>query len=146
MGEKELEALRKKIDEVKKWRDDKLAEQEKTPLSEMPKLTVSMINSKIQDLDSEVQYLIQKAKMVKAEQERAKRKAEADAKKAKESNETDEIKEESETPTTEKPTAEEVIEDPSEKKPDSETVTDTGEEKPSDEGKEESGDSEHTEL
>merc|ERR1712233_167027 len=109
--EKELEALRKKIDEVKKWRDDKLAEQEKTPLSEMPKLTVSMINSKIQDLDSEVQYLIQKAKMVKAEQERAKRKAEADAKKAeeekkkeekkkkkkaKESNETDEIKEESE--------------------------------------------------
>merc|ERR1719244_850410 len=77
--EKELEALRKKIEEVKKWRDDKLAEQEKTPLSEMPKLTVSMINSKIQDLDSEVQYLIQKAKMVKAEQERAKRKAEADA-------------------------------------------------------------------
>merc|ERR1719244_1501376 len=160
--EKELEALRKKIEEVKKWRDDKLAEQEKTPLSEMPKLTVSMINSKIQDLDSEVQYLIQKAKMVKAEQERAKRKAEADAKKAeeeakkkekkekkkkaKESNETNDEKEESETPTTEQPTVEEAVDDPSEKKPESETVADTGEEKPSEEGKEESGDSEHTEL
>ena len=32
---------------VEKWRDEKLAEQEATPLSEMPKLTVSMINSKV---------------------------------------------------------------------------------------------------
>merc|ERR1711864_37416 len=78
----ELEALKKKIAEVEKWRDEKMAEQEKTPLSEMPKLTVTMINSKIQDLESEVQFLIQKAKQVKAEQERAKRKAEAEAKKA----------------------------------------------------------------
>jgi len=82
--EKELEALKKKIAEVEKWRDDKLEEQEKTPLSEMPKLTVSMIKSKIQDLDSEVQFLVQKARMLKAEKERAKRKAEADAKKAEE--------------------------------------------------------------
>merc|ERR1712002_1272872 len=80
----ELEALKKKIAEVEKWRDDKLEEQEKTPLSEMPKLTVSMIKSKIQDLDSEVQFLVQKARMLKAEKERAKRKAEADAKKAEE--------------------------------------------------------------
>lgn len=82
--EKELEALKKKIQEVEKWRDDKLVEQKKTPLSEMPKLTVSMIKSKIQDLDSEVQFLVQKARMLKAEKERAKRKAEADAKKAEE--------------------------------------------------------------
>merc|ERR1711963_1248837 len=46
------------------------------PLSEMPKLTVSMIKSKIQDLDSEVQLLIGKARMIRAERERAKRKAE----------------------------------------------------------------------
>merc|ERR1712055_1133748 len=80
--EKELEQLEKKIAEVEKWRDEKLAEQEATPLSEMPKLTVSMINSKIGDLESEVQYLIQKAKMKKAELDRAKRKAEEEAAKA----------------------------------------------------------------
>jgi len=50
----------------------------------MPKLTVSMIKSKMQDLDSEVQFLIQKARMLKAEKERAKRKAEAEEKKAEE--------------------------------------------------------------
>ena len=65
--EKELEQLEKKIAEVKmrkkgfistksnickveKWRDEKLAEQADTPLSEMPKLTVSMINSKVTNL------------------------------------------------------------------------------------------------
>merc|ERR1719430_3116814 len=80
--EKELEQLEKKIAEVEKWRDEKLAEQADTPLSEMPKLTVSMINSKIGDLESEVQYLIRKAKMKKAELERARLKAEADAAKA----------------------------------------------------------------
>jgi len=80
--EKELEQLEKKIAEVEKWRDEKLAEQEATPLSEMPKLTVSMINSKIGDLESEVQFLIRKAKMKKAELERARLKAEADAAKA----------------------------------------------------------------
>merc|ERR1712170_193838 len=72
--EKELDSLKKKIAEVEKWRDEKLDEQAKTPLSEMPKLTVSMIKSKIQDLDSEVQFLIQKARMLKAEKEREKRK------------------------------------------------------------------------
>merc|ERR1712203_1298301 len=80
--EKELEQLEKKIAEVEKWRDEKLAEQADTPLSEMPELTVSMINSKIGDLESEVQYLIRKAKMKKAELERARLKAEADAAKA----------------------------------------------------------------
>merc|ERR1711862_95479 len=84
MGEKELDSLKKKIAEVEKWRDEKLAEQAETPLSEMPKLTVSMIKSKIQDLDSEVQFLIQKARMLKAEKEREKRKLEAEQKKAEE--------------------------------------------------------------
>merc|ERR1712243_512068 len=72
--EKELEMLEKKIADVEKWRDEKLAEQEATPLSEMPKMTVSMINMKVGDLESEIQYLIQKAKMKKAELDRAKRK------------------------------------------------------------------------
>merc|ERR1711862_534171 len=47
----------------------------------MPKLTVSLIKSKIQDLDSEVQLLIGKARMIRAERERAKRKAEEEKKK-----------------------------------------------------------------
>merc|ERR1712098_139411 len=81
---KELESLEKKITEVEKWRDDKLEEQEKQPLSEMPKLTVSLIKSRIQDLDSEVQLLIGKARMIKAERERAKRKAEEEKKKEEE--------------------------------------------------------------
>merc|ERR1711862_500733 len=52
-------------------------------LSEMPKLTVSMIKSKIHDLDSEVLFFIQKARMLKAEKEREKRKLEAEEKKEK---------------------------------------------------------------
>merc|ERR1719392_218432 len=81
---KELESLEKKIADVEKWRDDKLEEQEKMPLSEMPKLTVSLIKSMIQDLDSEVQLLIGKARMIRAERERAKRKAEEEKKKEEE--------------------------------------------------------------
>merc|ERR1719222_1879690 len=128
--EKELEQLEKKIAEVEKWRDEKLAAQADTPLSEMPKLTVSMINSKIGDLESEVQYLIRKAKMKKAELERARLKAEADAakaeadkkkaekkakkKKAKEAKEGEEEKSSSDegegAPPTEAPPAEELLE------------------------------------
>lgn len=140
--EKELEQLEKKIAEVEKWRDEKLAAQADTPLSEMPKLTVSMINSKIGDLESEVQYLIRKAKMKKAELERARLKAEADAakaeadkkkaekkakkKKAKEAKEGEEEKASSDegesAPPTEAPPAGdgESIKDPSEEKPESE--------------------------
>merc|ERR1712048_894103 len=50
--EKELEALEKKIGDVERWRDEKVAEQEAQPSSQMPKLTVSLIKSKvIQTLD-----------------------------------------------------------------------------------------------
>ena len=44
---KELQSLEKKIADVEKWRDEKLQDQEKQPLSEMPKLTVSLIKSKV---------------------------------------------------------------------------------------------------
>merc|ERR1719318_1715642 len=135
--EKELEQLEKKIAEVEKWRDEKLAEQEATPLSEMPKLTVSMINSKIGDMESEVQYLIRKAKMKKAELERARLKAEAKKaeeekkkaekkakkKKAKEANGTEgaeEKVEEGEAPTEAPPAGEtEPTKEPTEEKPES---------------------------
>merc|ERR1712079_960942 len=89
---KELELLEKKIGEVEKWRDDKLEEQTAMPLSEMPKLTVSMIKSKIQDLDSEVQLLIGNARMIRAERERAKRKAEEEKKKEEEKAKKEEEK------------------------------------------------------
>merc|ERR1719277_1222684 len=147
--EKELDSLKKKIAEVEKWRDEKLAEQAETPLSEMPKLTVSMIKSKIQDLDSEVQFLIQKARMLKAEKEREKRKLEAEEKKAEEerlkkekkakkkkakdanATETDEVTEEV-PPSTE--SKGEGDSDTTEKKPESEPVSegdsDTTEKKP----------------
>jgi len=82
--EKELEAFEKKVVEIETWKEEKLAAQAEHPLSEMPKLTVSMIGQKMGDLDSEVKFLVQKAKMVKAERERAKRLKEAEEKKAEE--------------------------------------------------------------
>merc|ERR1712064_131052 len=134
---KELESLEKKITEVEKWRDDKLEEQEKQPLSEMPKLTASLIKSKIQDLDSEVQLLIGKARMIKAERERAKRKAEEEKKKSEDTSEE----------TTEPPVAndDDSTTNSSEEKPaDTDTSSDT---KDSDEGdNEDTSESEHTEL
>merc|ERR1711971_291337 len=173
--EKELEQLEKKIAEVEKWRDENLAEQGSTPLSEMPKLTVSMINSKIGDLESEVQYLIRKAKMKKAELERAKLKAEADAakaeadkkkaeKKAKKAKEGEEEKASSDKassdgegetiPPTEAPPAGdgESIKDPSEEKPESEAegveepVVEEGESVDSKEDAQKSDAEEHVEL
>merc|ERR1712024_62621 len=110
---KELEILEKKIGEVEKWRDDKLEEQTSMPLSEMPKLTVSMIKSKIQDLDSEVQLLIGKARMIRAERERAKRKAEEEKKKEEEKAKKEEEKakkdkKKSQEETTEAPVSDDV--------------------------------------
>merc|ERR1711971_1390124 len=167
--EKELEQLEKKIAEVEKWRDEKLAEQGSTPLSEMPKLTVSMINSKIADLESEVQYLIRKAKMKKAELERAKLKAEADAakaeadkkkadkkakkKKAKEAKEGEEASSDDAPPTEAPPAGDgESIKDPSEEKPESEAegveepVVGEGESVDSKEDAQKSDAEEHVEL
>ena len=53
---KELESLEKKIADVEKWRDDKLEEQEKMPLSEMPKLTVSLIKSKVWNIEGNLEH------------------------------------------------------------------------------------------
>merc|ERR1739838_577180 len=148
---KELQSLEKKIADVEKWRDEKLEEQEKQPLYEMPKLTVSLIKSKIQDLDSEVQLLIGKARMIKAERDRAKRKAEKDKKKKKKEKENAESEKEDEAKTdTEEPPVNEGDstnpEDSTEKKPEPTANT---EENASDESKEEAPSdekSDHTEL
>merc|ERR1711874_286287 len=91
--EKELESLEKKIAEVERCRDEKVAEQDQLPTSQMPKLTVSLIKSKIQDLDGEVQFMISKARMIKAERERAKRKADEEKKKEEEEKAKKEKKE-----------------------------------------------------
>jgi len=161
--EKELDGLRKKIADVEKWRDEKLAEQESTPLSEMPKLTVSMIKSKIQDLDSEVQFLIQKARMLKAEKEREKRKLEAEQKKAeeerlkkekkakkkaeKEANSTDSEGEKPKEETTEQPTG--ADDNTTEKKPEPEPIEEInneGDNKDSDSDEPSEIPTEHVEL
>lgn len=163
--EKELDQLEKKISEVEKWRDEKVAEQDKIALSEMPKLTVSMINSKIGDLESEVQFLIQKAKMKKAELDRAKRKAEEEEAKAeaarkkaerkakkkaeKEANNTeasDEETVEEELPTETPPTGDgDKLEEPTEEKPES-TIDEPTESVSEDTSKESDVESEHIEL
>jgi len=162
--EKELDMLEKKIVEVEKWRDEKLAEQATIPLSEMPKLTVSMINSKIGDLESEVQYLIQKAKMKKAELDRAKRKAEEEAakaeaarkkaekkekKKAKEMNDTDTADEKptDEIPVTEAPPTGDAdsLKEHTEEKPKSK-LDDVEELEEKNEAVDTTSDSEHVEL
>jgi len=168
--EKELDQLDKKIKEIEKWRDDKVAEQEATPLSEMPKLTVSMINSKIGDLESEVQYLIQKAKMKKAELDRAKRKAEEEAAKAeaakkkaekkakkkaaKEANDTEtseeksDEKSEDDIPVTEAPPAggDDTVKEPTEEKPEPKTEEKEEMVENQEENVDTKSDSEHAEL
>merc|ERR1711992_329864 len=160
---KELELLEKKIGEVEKWRDDKLEEQTAMPLSEMPKLTVSMIKSKIQDLDSEVQLLIGKARMIRAERERAKRKAEEEKKKEEEKAKKDKKKkkkekdgdkekkekEETQEETTEAPVSDDVDstdrENSSDEKPEP-TDNENPDTTSNDKDTEEPSESDHTEL
>jgi len=114
--EKELDQLSKKIEEVEKWQAEKTLEQSEHSLSEMPKLTVTMIVAKIHDLESEVKFLVSQAKMRKAEKEREKRLKEAEEKKAeeeakkkekkekKEKEKADKAKKDAETETSDKET------------------------------------------
>lgn len=52
--EVELTTLEKLVKETLKWRNEKLAAQEKTPLTQAPVLTVRMIAEKLDALDREV--------------------------------------------------------------------------------------------
>jgi hypothetical protein len=72
----ELETLDKLVVDTEKWRDDKVAEQAKTPLTSKPVFTGLMVNEKIQLIDREIKYLVNKGKI------NAARKAEEAAKKA----------------------------------------------------------------
>lgn len=57
----EIETLSRIINETKDWRAEHVALQKQTPLHETPKLTLRMIFEKIQVLDRETKYLLNKA-------------------------------------------------------------------------------------
>merc|ERR1712113_819386 len=150
--EKELESLEKKIAEVERWRDEKVAEQDQLPTSQMPKLTVSLIKSKIQDLDGEVQFMISKARMIKAERERAKRKADEEEKKKRKAA-AEETEEEQSTTKEDSPasppvgTEEETTSDSSDKKPeDTDDIPEKMDEEEPNDSKDSDGEPEHSEL
>lgn len=58
----EIETLERVINETEEWKDKMVAEQDKTPLTEPPKLTVKALVEKMALLDREVKYLVHKAK------------------------------------------------------------------------------------
>uniref|UniRef100_A0A023GPD1 Hypoxia up-regulated protein 1 n=1 Tax=Amblyomma triste TaxID=251400 RepID=A0A023GPD1_AMBTT len=57
----EIETLSRIINETKDWQAEQVALQEQTPLHETPKLTLRMIFDRIQLLDRETKYLLNKA-------------------------------------------------------------------------------------
>uniref|UniRef100_L7M9E8 Hypoxia up-regulated protein 1 n=1 Tax=Rhipicephalus pulchellus TaxID=72859 RepID=L7M9E8_RHIPC len=57
----EIETLSRLINETKDWQAEHVMLQEQTPLHEAPKLTLRMIFDKIQVLDRETKYLLNKA-------------------------------------------------------------------------------------
>ncbi|KAL4229247.1 Hypoxia up-regulated protein 1 [Mactra antiquata] len=61
----EIETLEKLINETKEWKDSMVKEQSSLPDYEKPKLLLDDIGSKMQSLDREVKYLINKAKTFK---------------------------------------------------------------------------------
>ncbi|XP_042234500.1 hypoxia up-regulated protein 1-like [Homarus americanus] len=65
----ELTTMDTLIVDVQKWLEDKEELQDKTALSENPKLTLSDIGEKWSALDREIKYLINKAKITKARKE-----------------------------------------------------------------------------
>ena len=121
----ELQTLQEKLSEVQKWRDESVAEQEKQPMQEMPKLTVSAIVEKAQTLDFEIKYLVNKAKMakrkaeeeavkkaaeeLKAKEEEEKKKKKAEKKKKKAAENETATEEGEDTPTTNESATEEPL-------------------------------------
>jgi len=68
--EVELTTLEKLVTESVAWRDNKLEEQQKTPLTQAPVLTIRMIAEKIDALDREVKYMVNKARVNKLKKQR----------------------------------------------------------------------------
>ncbi|XP_071176735.1 hypoxia up-regulated protein 1-like isoform X1 [Mytilus edulis] len=133
--EVEITTLEKLITDTKKWRDDMIEEQKKTPDSEKPKLLVEDIALKLQALDREVKYLINKAKNFKPKPKPKPKsnttKTDGNTTKS-DTNKTDKAEKEKET----KIEVEEPIDKPTDTK-EEETKTDTKEEETKTESKEE---------
>ena len=80
----ELEALEKKINETKTWIEEKMKVIEAQPMHEFPTVTNKLIAIQGMDLDREVKYLVNKAKIAKQERDRLKREKELKEKEEKE--------------------------------------------------------------
>jgi hypoxia up-regulated 1 len=66
----EVATLDKLLTETLEWRAKKLKEQEQTPLTKTPALTVRMIAEKLDALDREVKYMVNKARVNKLKKQR----------------------------------------------------------------------------
>ena len=80
----ELEALEKKITETKTWIEEKMKIIEAQPMYEFPTVNNKLIAVQGMDLDREVKYLVNKAKIAKQERDRLKREKELKEKEEKE--------------------------------------------------------------
>ncbi len=103
-----MDKLEAKIKETVEWRDQALKEQEAQPMSEMPKMTTSLIAEKALDMDREVKFLYNKVKIGKAEKDRAKKSEETKNKKKAKKSKKEGAKSNS-TETNEEETQEEAI-------------------------------------
>merc|ERR1712016_5089 len=88
--ENELELLEKKINETKNWIEEKTKVIEAQPLHEFPTINNKLIAVQGMDLDREVKYLVNKAKIAKQERDRLKKKQAKKDKKAKANTTKDE--------------------------------------------------------
>jgi len=83
----ELELLEKKINETKSWIETKMKIIEAQPMHEFPTVNNKLIAVQGMDLDREVKYLVNKAKIAKQERDRLKREKELKEKEEKEKEE-----------------------------------------------------------
>ena len=80
----ELELLEKKINETKTWIEEKMKVIKAQPMHEFPTVNNKLIAVQGMDLDREVKYLVNKAKIAKQERDRLKREKELKEKEEKE--------------------------------------------------------------
>merc|ERR1712088_261747 len=80
----ELEALEKKITETKTWIEEKMKIIEAQPMYEFPTVNNKLIAVQGMDLNREVKYLVNKAKIAKQERDRLKKEKEQKEKEEKE--------------------------------------------------------------
>merc|ERR1712150_232912 len=83
----ELELLEKKINETKSWIETKMKVIEEQPMHEFPTVNNKLIAVQGMDLDREVKYLVNKAKIAKQERDRLKREKEQKEKEEKDKEE-----------------------------------------------------------